>query len=453
MTPENSRESLWAAPTADAPIVGRLQVPGSKSLTNRALLLACLSDGESQVRGALDARDTSLMIEGLRQLGATITELAPDTEVSADNHRRGQAVSRHKESLSVLVGAPEDGVRGQRRIDCGLAGTVMRFLPAVACLQRGVFEFTGDAAAQARPMGQLLGALTDIGADIDATGSLPFTVTGHGQLNGGAVGIDASASSQFISGLLLAAARFDNGLLVTNTGKSAPSQPHIDMSIRMLQRHGVVVSMPSPGQWHVPAGKLEAHDWVIEPDLSNAMPFFAAAALTEGKVTVSRIPEDSLQPVTQVRNLLHQLGCSTTVDELGLTVSGPTRITAVDVDMSALGELVPTVAALCAFADGPSWLRGIGHIRGHETDRITAITQIFAALGGCARDEGDSICIEPVPLRSAIVPTFADHRLATLGALLGLRTPGVLVEDIATTSKTMPDFPALWFDLVTTVAA
>lgn len=454
MAPENSTKLLWAAPTTDAPVSGTVHVPGSKSLTNRALLLAALSDGPGKIGGALQARDTELMITALRQFGAVVNARPSTTQIemravqlSSTNPRFGAT------GLTVDITPADAQPRGDRAIDCGLAGTVMRFLPAAAALHHGRFHFDGDPAAHQRPMAQLLVALQRLGVDLDRATSLPFTIVGSGRISGGDVDIDASASSQFISGLLLAAARFDSGVRVRNNGASLPSQPHIDMSIRMLAHHGVMVDRSHAGEWRIEPQRIRARNWEIEPDLSNAMPFLAAAAMTAGQVTVPGLPPDSLQPITDVRSLLEQFGCATVCDSRGLTVAGPATLRSVDIDMSDIGELVPTAAALCAYADGPSTLRGIGHIRGHETDRISAISTIFAALGGTAHADASSLRIDPAPLRAGVVPTFADHRLATMGALLGLQTPGVLVQDIATTAKTMPNFPEMWLSLTSSVAS
>lgn len=434
MTSHEAQVPAWPAPLAHSPVAGTVDVPGSKSITNRALLLAAISDSPSTVTGALDARDTRLMLAGLRCLGVTTTSTSGDGSGGI--------------SGGIRISPAGDEDRGEREIDCGLAGTVMRFLPPVAALHRGIFRFDGDEAARHRPMAALMRALRDLGADLSPGDTLPFTVAGRGRVAGGSIEIDASESSQFVSALLLAGARFDEGLTVTHIGSRLPSQPHIDMSLHMLRRHVVDVVRPDARTWSIAPGVLRAANWHIEPDLSNAMPFIAAAALTGGQVTVPGIPEDSLQPLARVRELLGLLGCSSSVDGAGLTVRGPQTIRAIDVDLADVGELVPTIAVVCAYADGPSRLRGIGHIRGHETDRIAALVDVFAAVGGRAHALDDGLVIEPGPLRAGRIPTYADHRLATAGAILGLRTPGVEVQDIATTAKTMPEFASMWGSLI-----
>ncbi|MFT3717059.1 MAG: 3-phosphoshikimate 1-carboxyvinyltransferase [Gordonia sp. (in: high G+C Gram-positive bacteria)] len=426
----------WAAPTADGPVHATVELPGSKSITNRALILAALADGPSHLTGTLRSRDTDLMLDGLAALG---------TGVAAD------------------PGDPTDvtvtpGPLHAADIDCGLAGTVMRFLPAVAALADGHVRFDGDEQARARPLGTVLTALRQLGVNIDGDG-LPFTVHGTGAVVGGPVTIDASASSQFVSGLLLSAARFDEGATITHAGAPVPSMPHIEMTVDMLATAGVAVTTgtdPSGAvtSWTVEPAPIRAVDWEIEPDLSNAAAFLAAAAVTGGSVTVPRWPAETTQPGAEIVSILQDLGCETERSDDGLlTVTGPRRLTAIDVDLRDVGELTPTVAALCAVADGTSNLWGIAHLRGHETDRLAALTAEINRLGGACEQTEDGLRITgraPADLRpgagtgDAVWRTYADHRMATAGAALGLVVDGVVVENVETTSKTLPDFPALW---------
>ena len=418
----------WPAPTAVGPIDAVVAVPGSKSASNRALVLAALADGESTIRGLLDARDTQLMMAGLRLLGNEVH------------------VVEHDDIGNITVQVVPHFMSGPAAIDVGLAGTVMRFLPPLACLAHGEITFDGDAHARRRPMATVIESLKDLGVPVldRGTGRLPFTIQATGEVAGGEVFVDASKSSQFISGLLLSAARFNAGVTVHHVGPPVPSMPHIDMTIAMLAEHGVRVRRDGDAVWHVDPQAIAVVNRRIEPDLSNAAPFLAAALVAGGRVTVLDWPERTTQPGAAVRGLLEQMGATTTWSTSGLTVAGDGRIHGIDADLSEVGELAPTIAALAALADSPSRLRGIAHLRGHETDRLAALVAEITGLGGDAEETEDGLVIRPRPLRSGLVHTYADHRLATAGAILGLRVPGVEVEDIATTGKTLPGFDRRW---------
>ncbi|OLT15736.1 3-phosphoshikimate 1-carboxyvinyltransferase [Pseudonocardia sp. CNS-139] len=417
----------WSAPPAAGPVRGRVTVPGSKSVTNRALLLAALSGGAATVSGAPASRDTALMVGALRALGVPV-------EVTSQR----VAFSAH------------DGLRGGGAVDCGLAGTVMRFVPPAAALADGPVAFDGDPRARERPMGTVLDALRALGAQIDGD-ALPFVLNGAGGLPGGDVVIDASASSQFVSGLLLSGARYDKGVTVHHDGKPVPSLPHIAMSVAMLREAGVEVDDAEPNTWRVAPGPIAARDWTVEPDLSNAGVFLAAAAVTGGEVTVAGWPESSTQPGTEILAVLAEAGCEVVPGPDGVTVRGPAALAGVDVDLHDASELTPTVAAVAALATGPSRIRGVAHIRGHETDRLAALAAELAAVGGDVTETEDGLEIRPGPL--AARPdrpwrAYADHRMATAGALVGLVVPGVQVDDIGCTDKTIPDFPGRWAALL-----
>lgn len=417
----------WVAPHASGPARGTVAVPGSKSVTNRALLLAALSGGPATVSGAPETRDTALMVGALHVLGVPV----------------------HIELERVEVG-PHDGFRGGGIVDCGLAGTVMRFVPPAAALATGPVRFDGDPRARERPMGTVLDALRALGARIDGA-SLPFTLHGTGGLPGGEVVIDASASSQFVSGLLLSAARYDKGVTVRHDGKPVPSLPHIEMTVAMLRTADVDVDDAEPNTWRVAPGPIAARDWVVEPDLSNAAVFLAAAAITGGDVTVAGWPADSAQPGAEILPVLAQTGCTVEPGPAGMTVHGPDELAGVDVDLHDASELTPTVAAVAAMATGPSRIRGVAHIRGHETDRITALATEITALGGDVTETPDGLEIRPARLcvqLDRLWRSYADHRMATAGALVGLVVPGVMIDDVACTDKTIPDFPSRWNALV-----
>ncbi len=423
----------WAAPVAEGPLSARLTLPGSKSLTNRELVLAALADGPSTIRRPLHSRDSALMIQGLRALGVGFEEVAGDGEFGPD--------------LRVTPGELLGGT-----IDTGLAGTVMRFLPIVAALALGPSNVDGDPYARKRPMRTTIEALRGLGVEVgdDGRGTMPFTVHGSGAVRGGELAIDASASSQFVSGLLLAAPRFEEGLTLRHTGERLPSLPHIRMTIECLRAHGVTVEEPEPGVWVVPPQPIRAIDVTIEPDLSNAGPFLGAALLAGGTVTIGGWPEATTQVGDEFLRILPLLGASVsrvgdevTVDG-GAGVLGGSPVRAADLDLTIGGELAPTVATLLAFADGPSTVTGIGHLRGHETDRLAALATEIGRLGGEVVELEDGLEIRPRPLHGGAWEAYADHRMATSGALAGLVVPEVTVDDIGTTSKTLPEFPELW---------
>ena len=413
----------WSAPFARGPVHGVVAVPGSKSVTNRALLLAALSGGPASVAGAPATRDTALMVGALRALGVP---------VEVDGER-------------VAIGA-HDRLRGGGAVDCGLAGTVMRFVPPAAALADGPVAFDGAPRARERPLATVLDALRALGADVDGDG-LPFTLHGTGGLPGGDVVIDASASSQFVSGLLLSGARYDKGVTVHHDGKPVPSLPHIAMSVAMLRAAGVAVD-EEPNTWRVHPGPVRPRDWTVEPDLSNAAVFLAAAAVTGGRVTVAGWPAESTQPGVEILAVLAEAGCTVTPEAAGMTVTGPAALTGVDVDLHDASELTPTVAAIAALADRPSRIRGVAHIRGHETDRIAALAAEISGLGGDVTETPDGLEIRPARLSGGGWRAYADHRMATAGALVGLAVAGVEVDDIGCTAKTIPDFPTRWAELV-----
>ncbi|NED97224.1 3-phosphoshikimate 1-carboxyvinyltransferase [Phytoactinopolyspora alkaliphila] len=422
-----SSAPLWPAPTAPAPVDAAITLPGSKSVTNRALILAALASSPSLVGRPLIARDTRLMAGALRALGA---------EIDDDTH--GWRVTP----------ATFDG---GGKVDCGLAGTVMRFVPPVAALAAGDVVFDGDAHARVRPMGAIINALRHLGVSIDDSsgdaGRLPFTVHGDGRVPGGEVTIDASASSQFVSGLMLAGARYDRGLTVQHVGKPIPSMPHIEMTVNMLRERGVVVDTASANTWRVEPGPVSGIDTTIEPDLSNAAPFLAAALVTAGEVRIPGWPAFTSQPGDALRELLAQMGATCVLGDV-LAVSGTGAIHGIDADLHDVGELTPVLAALAALADSPSHLRGIAHLRGHETDRLAALATEINGLGGDVTETADGLVIRPRPLQGGVFHSYADHRMAQAGAVLGLAVRGVQVEDIATTSKTLPDFPGMWASML-----
>ncbi|MGN6687411.1 MAG: 3-phosphoshikimate 1-carboxyvinyltransferase [Actinomycetales bacterium] len=420
---------LWSAPVATGPVDAVVEIPGSKSLTNRLLILAAIADGASRLRRPLRSRDTLLMAQALRALGAVVSDEGDDWLVEPAT------------------------LRGSATVDCGLAGTVMRFVPPVAVLTDGAVTFDGDAQARVRPMAPVLGALRALGADVadDGRGTLPFVVHGSGGLTGGDVTLDASASSQFVSGLLLAGARYAKGVAVHHVGKPVPSEPHIAMTVEVLRDRGVSVDDSDANTWRVSPGPISALDVEVEPDLSNAAPFLAAAAVTRGRVRVPGWPQATTQAGDALRDLLDSMGADVRLERDGLTVSGTGDLNGVDVDLHDVGELTPVMAALAALASSPSWLRGVAHLRGHETDRLAALATELNGLGGDVTELDDGLLIRPRQLHGGVFHTYADHRLAMAAAVLGLRVEGLQVEDVDTTAKTLPGFADRWQQMLGTV--
>ena len=407
-------------------------MPGSKSLTNRYLVLAALANGTSRLRRPLRSRDTLLMAAGLRSLGASVTDL-PGSDPVCDDWLIEPA------SLS-----------GATSVDCGLAGTVMRFLPPVAALADGPVAFDGDARARNRPMAPVIGALRTLGAKIDddGRGTLPFTVEGSRRMPGGPVTLDASASSQFISALLLAGPRYEQGVTVHHDGPPVPSEPHIEMTVELLRDCGVIVDDSEANTWRVAPSQIYPLDVEVEPDLSNAAAFLAAAVVTGGIVRVPGWPQHTTQAGDAIRNIFDAMGADVLLERPGLTVTGDRQISGLDVDLHDAGELTPVIIAVAALAESPSRIRGIAHLRGHETDRLAALVTEINALGGSIEETEDGLRITPKPLQGGLFRTYDDHRMAMAAAVLGLRVPGVVIENVETTDKTLPEFAARWTRMV-----
>ncbi|MDH6123311.1 3-phosphoshikimate 1-carboxyvinyltransferase [Kitasatospora sp. GP82] len=434
-------EALWPAPVATTAVDATVTIPGSKSATNRALVLAALADGPGWVRRPLRSRDSQLMADGLRALGVGIEE----TVNTASGGTGGG------EAWRVI---PAGRLLGPAQVDVGNAGTVMRFLPPLAVLADGLVHFDGDPRSYERPQHGVINALRALGARIDdgGRGGFPLTVHGSGALDGGSVELDASSSSQFISALLLSGARYNNGVEIRNIGGSVPSLPHIRMTVDMVRKAGAQVDAPEDGGekdvWRVTPGALIGRDLVVEPDLSNAAPFFAAALVTGGRVTVRDWPKHTYQPGDQLREIYSLMGGSCRFTDDGLEFSGTGRIHGIEVDLHDVGELTPVIAAVAALADSESHLYGIAHLRMHETDRLAALAKEINDLGGDVTETEDGLRIRPRPLHGGVFHTYEDHRLATAAAVLGLAVEGVRVENVATTAKTLPDFPQMWADLL-----
>ncbi len=427
MQMSESAPQNWSAPSAKRPIHSTVSIPGSKSATNRAFVLAALGDSISKIHKPLLARDTELMLQALEKLGCTIT--------------------RTNELIEIT---PMKRVHQDLAIDVGLAGTVMRFVPPLAALTAGVVHFDGDQRARNRPMKTLIDSLKalKISVDDESSGSLPFSIVSDGNVQGGEITIDASESSQFISALLLAGAKFSNGLTIKHVGNKLPSLPHIEMTIDMLNQVGVKVSSIEKNSWRVNPTVIKSKDWLIEPDLSNAGPFIAAAMVTKGEVTIKDWPQNTTQAGNAWIEILTKMGAQVSLTEKGLTVSQSREIKGIEFDLSDVGELTPVLVSIAVLANSNSSLTGIAHLRGHETDRLAALVENIKTIGGDAEETTDGLIIRPRKLHGGLWKSFDDHRMATAGAVIGLVVEGILVDDIKTTSKTLPDFENMWTSLV-----
>jgi len=414
-----SEQELWPAPRGrrfDATV----SLPGSKSLTNRELVLSALAKGPSKLISPLRSRDSDLMIRALEALGTHFEWQGED-----------------------LVVTPKQ-LAGEVSIDCGLAGTVMRFVPPLAMLAMGEVVFDGDEGARLRPMQTTIESLRALGARVSDSSSLPFSVFGTGTVSGGVLKIDASASSQFVSGLLLSAPRFRDGLTLHHTGKELPSLPHIEMTIKCLADRGVIAHALSERSWRVEPGEINGGEIVIEPDLSNAGPFLAAAMVTGSRVSIPLWPTTTTQVGSHYIDLLTRMGAEVSVSAGVLSLKGNGVVLGIEADLSAAGELTPTIAALATVASSQSRLTGIRHLRGHETDRLKALATEINRVGALATELDDGLEITPGDLMPAVWRTYHDHRMATAGAIIGLKVAGLEIENIATTAKTMPGFATLW---------
>ncbi|AUD72604.1 3-phosphoshikimate 1-carboxyvinyltransferase [Bifidobacterium breve] len=433
--------NLWPAPLATRPLNATVTVPGSKSLSNRYLILAALGNEPVTLVGLLRSRDTDLMMGALEALGVRC-----DVDTTTDT--------------TVTVTPPSSGrFNGNVDVFCGLAGTVMRFVPGLALFADGPVHFDGDEQAYARPMRPVLDGLKQLGAKIEyhgEVGRLPFTITPPTELPTAQVrvSIDSSGSSQFISGLLLIGSKLPGGLRLTHTGEKTPSLPHIRMTVAdVTGACGAIEADESARTWTVEPRAIQLSDKVtVEPDLSNAAPFLGAALIAGGAVRVPHWPETTTQPGGLLPGYLEQMGAKVsfpTIDGVRYCeVTGDGTVRGLgSFDLTAAGEIAPSLTAILVFADKPTDMVGIGHLRGHETNRLEALVNEIRRIGGVAEELPDGLRIEPVPsetLHEANMETYADHRMATFAAMLGLRIPDIQVINVATTRKTLPDFVGMW---------
>lgn len=404
------------------PVDADVAVPGSKSITNRALLLAALVNGESVLENALFSEDSHWFSESLRRMGIVVWEDAAHATMTV----RG-----------------EGGTFPEKTADCfvGNSGTTARFMVAAAALGRGDYRFDGVPRMRQRPIAPLLDALRPLGtrfsfeADADC---FPLIVHGEG-LRGGETTLDAAASSQYLTGLLMAAPYAEGDVTIRLAGELV-SEPYIDMTIRMMAQFGVQVSMGKGVFMTRTGGRYRAQRYIIEPDASNATYFFAAAALCGGRVRVPNLPALSLQGDVGFVDVLAQMGCAVTKTAEYIEVQGTGTLHGVDVDMNAISDTAQTLAAIAPFADSPVRIRNIGHIRHKETDRIHAAVNELKRLGVDAEEFSDGLIIQPSVVHPAEVQTYDDHRMAMAFSVIGLRAEGITIANPECTAKTFPDF-------------
>jgi 3-phosphoshikimate 1-carboxyvinyltransferase len=408
---------------ARRPVDAVVRVPGSKSITNRALLLAALADGPSTLSGALFSDDSHWFIDGLRRLGVA---------VSADS----------EQALVSVAGAGGAPPAPAADLWVELAGTAARFLLAYACLGQGRYTLDGNARMRQRPMRDLLLALNQLGADSHGQGShagLPIAIRGRG-LKGGAAGISGNISSQLLSALLMVAPYAEHDVELTLTTPLAAA-PFVDITVAMMRSFGVALERDGYQRFCVAAGqRYQARDYRIEPDASNASYFCSAAALTGGRVRVDGLSRDSIQGDIRFLDVLEQLGCVVASGADWVEVRGAQQLHGIELDMSALPDMVITLAALAPFADRPTTIRNVALIRHHETDRLAAVATELRKLGVRVEEYADGLTIYPGAVQPAQIDTYHDHRMAMGFALVGLRVPGVAIAGAECVAKTFPDF-------------
>ena len=417
----------WHAPTINGAINSTLEIPGSKSATNRAFVLAALGNKNSIITNPLFARDTNLMLEALEKLGCNVVKKLNSVEIS-----------------------PMKKDHSEISIDVGLAGTVMRFVPPLAALSSGTSHFDGDERARNRPMKTLIESLKKLNVKVidNHQGKLPFSIISDGQITGGEIEIDASESSQFISALMLVGAKFKNGLTIKHVGQNLPSLPHIEMTIEMLKKVGVKTNQINATTWRIDNQTINSKNWVVEPDLSNAGPFLAAAMVTKGEIKINDWPLQTTQAGNSWIEILSLMGANIQLNSKQLILKNDSEIKGINYNLNDVGELTPVLVAISLFANSKSEFTGISHLRGHETDRLAALVENITAIGGDAKETEDGLIINPKQLHGGVWKAFDDHRMATAGAVIGLKVKDIYVDDISTTSKTLPNFENLWNKMV-----
>ena len=407
---------------ATGPLDATVEVPGSKSLTNRALVAAGLARGPSTITGALQADDTEAMVGCLCSLGIDVLADWDAAEVT-------------------VTGCDGEPPSTDAELDARLSGTTSRFVLPVAALGSGRYTVDGAPPLRQRPFGPTVAALRDLGAHVDEPGGpglLPLVVSG-GPVAGGEVSLPGDASSQFVSGLLLAAPAMRDGLVV-HVPTALVSQPYVDMTVEVMRAFGAVVDRPADATWIVAPTGYDGIRYAVEPDASAASYCFAAAAICGGSVTVPGLTRSSNQGDVAFVDVLERMGAEVTHGADHLTVTGTGELRGIELDMADLSDTAQTLAAVAVFADGPTRVTGIGFIRAKETDRIGAVVTELQRCGIDAEEEADGFVVHPGEPRPAVVQTYDDHRMAMSFALLGLRVDGIEIADPDVVGKTFPRY-------------
>ncbi len=403
------------------PVSGTIRPPGSKSLTNRALVVAALAEGTSRLTGVLDSRDTQVMIDSLRRLGIAVEHSPADCSVV----------------VSGCSGRPPVAVA-----DLWLenSGTSIRFLTALCALGRGTFRLDGNARMRERPIGDLLESLRQFRVSVAAelgTDCPPVVLTSDG-LRGGTTTVNADVSSQFLSAILMAAPCAASPVEIRLAGEMV-SEPYVEMTCQVMSQFGVNVERDEPGRYRIRPQSYRGRSYDIEPDASAASYFFAAAAVTGGEVTVEGLTANALQGDVYFVEALERMGCEVTWNANSITVRGR-ELRGIEIDMNAISDTAQTLACVAPFASGPTRIRNVAHMRHKETDRVAAVVTELQRLGLSVEEHPDGMTIHPGPLQPGTVATYDDHRMAMSFALLGLRVPGIVIADPGCTSKTYPHF-------------
>lgn len=423
--------AVLAIPVAAQPVEGSVSLPGSKSISNRVLPLAALADGTSTLHGLLDSDDTRHMLTALQALGFAVAVDWDAARVEITG-QRGTIPADHADLF------------------LGNSGTSVRFLAAVAALGHGDFRIDGTQRMRERPLGPLVDGLRSVGVEITdegIPGNPPLVIHAAG-LAGGTIRMRGDLSSQYFSALAMVAPYARTPLVIEVEG-TLVSKPYLDMTAATMRDFGVDLSRDGYERfWAAPGQVYTARDYLIEPDASAASYFLALAAVTGGTVTVERLGAGSIQGDMAFVDVLQRMGCDVSQTDTSTTVRGPQQLRAIDVDMNAISDTVPTLAAIAPFADGPITITNVEHIRHKETDRVSAVVTELRRMGIVVEERADGVTIQPGTPQPATIETYDDHRMAMSFALTGVRSGGIRIADPACVAKTVPTFWQLLFPLL-----
>ncbi len=420
-----------AIPALNRPVDATVEIPGSKSLTNRALLVAALAQGDSILENALFSEDSEYCAKCLEQLSIPIT-LNPNLAQIQVAGRGGDIPAK------------------QADLFVGLSGTTARFISALVALGNGEYRLDGVPRMRERPMGDMLTVLQTGGATVNFEGNsgfMPYTLYSQG-FTGGNFRFKANQTSQQLSALLMIAPYAQQDTLIEVEGTFV-SQSYVKMTCRLMADFGAEVIQIGDNQFQIKAGqRYQARHYTVEPDASNASYFFAAAAVTGGRVRVKHLTKQSCQGDILWLNVLEQMGCQINDSDDYTEVTGPKQLQGIDIDMNDISDLVQTLAAIAPFASSPITIRNVEHIRYKETDRIKAVVTELRRLGVKVEESADSLRIEPSPITPTAIETYHDHRMAMAFAVTGLKVPGIVIKDPGCTAKTFPDYFTRFFQML-----